>query len=136
MSKIVAKEYIKYSPKADFGFVFETWPKGFYYGGLTIGIESDKKTWFQKFYLYVKKQLEEAKVYIACMSDDPTTILGYAVINGTTLEWIYVKEKFRMQGIASLLLNGKTVDSYNNMTKLGQIILEKQREKHGSTKDR
>jgi GNAT superfamily N-acetyltransferase len=129
--QIVAKEHQPYSANADFGFVFNTWPKGFYYSGLNVEHEP-KKEWFKKYFDYVKRKLESSTVFVACTEDDPRTFYGYAVIHGTTLEWIYVKSMFRKQGIATLLIKGKKIDSYNNMTKIGHAILnQKENQENG-----
>lgn len=129
----------KFDPDKDSGIIFSTWPKGFYYGGLKIDIKQTKKQWFGDYYEYIKKKLINANIPIACMSNDPSTILGYAVIDGDTLEWVYVKEVFRNQGIANLLTANQGIEFVNNMTKIGKSIAEARglKEKQdGTTEDR
>ncbi len=121
MSIILLRQFI---PEQDTGIIMSTWPKGFYYSGINIKPKSQKKLWFSEYYDYVKRMLKDGQVSIACMTDDADTILGYAVMNGSTLEWIYVKEAFRKQGIANLMLKGKKIESVSNLTKIGKSIAE------------
>ena len=53
------------------------------------------------------------------------------MIDGTNLEWISVKEDYRKQGIATLLLKDKLLKGFNesNLTKIGNGILEKYKQK-------
>lgn len=115
-----------FNPLNDSGFIYSTWPKGVYYANNTPTVMA-KKDFFSFFYAYMKNELEEATVSIACMSDDPQTILGYCVINRSCLTWIYVKELFRKQGIAKLLIKNKDIKSIelSNLTKIGHAILKK-----------
>lgn len=70
--------------------------------------------------------LPEADISIACMQDDPQTIMGYSIISGPTLHFIYIKEKFRKQGIATLLLklsDGIQDINFAFITKVGAAII-------------
>lgn len=113
-----------FDPAIDTGLVYSTWAKGFYYSGLFIN-PGPKKQWFAHYHAYVQRMLKDASVSVAALADDPSTIIGYSVINGTTLEWIYVKELFRKQGIAKLLVKNKVIGEVNNLTKIGKALAEK-----------
>lgn len=123
MSQVTTRPF---NPETDSGFIYATWTKGVYYGSLDESL-SDKRQgkWFARFYPYISDQLKTAKIYVACMGDDPDTILGYVVINGTTLEWVYVKGLFRKNGIATLLIKNKGIESINetSVTKVGHAIM-------------
>jgi hypothetical protein len=122
----------KFDPITDSGFIYSSYPKGVYHGAyIPINPKDDykvKSSWFKAFYDKVKHQLAHSTVLIACMSDDPNTILGYAILTGDKLIFTYVKELFRNQGIATLLTHGKyqTIEE-SNLTKVGKAILEKRK---------
>ena len=74
MSKVIVREF---NPETDSAAIFSSWPNGVYYSSLT-DINEPKKEWYAKFFTYVKNQLAYSQVSIACMNDDPNTILGSA----------------------------------------------------------
>lgn len=126
-----------YSEDLDAGIIYSTWPKGAYYGAVEP-IEGPKKQWFKRFYTYVRKRLDDSEIRIAALSEDPQVIIGYVVINGHTLEWAYVKEAFRLQGICRLLLLNREIKEIANVTKIGRFIAKKHQigEQNGRTEDR
>ena len=108
---------------ADAGLIYSSYPKGVYHGSYEP-ITTPKSEWFGNFYLLTKQQLEgAAKVTIACIEDDPSTILGYMITQGGTLQFIYTKEAFRNQGVARLLYNSNPLKLFKNITKVGHAIL-------------
>jgi hypothetical protein len=113
-----------FNAEKDSGVIYSSFPKGVYYGSLNE-IKIKKSLWFKNFFHYIQLQLHQAKVSIACLDNDENTILGYCIINGKTLEWVYVKEMFRKSGIAKLLLKNQTFDLINkdNLTRIGESIL-------------
>lgn len=125
----------KFNPSQDAGLIYSSYPKGVYYGSHTpINPKDDykvKSKWFKEFYLKVKDQLASSTILIACPTDDQSTILGYAIITGTTLEFVYTKELFRNQGIATLLLKNQPIEEYRHITKVGWAILHKEGNKYG-----
>lgn len=104
----------------DLGLIYDTWPKGAWFSGV-YGHNGDKDQWFTVFYRRAQSVLRRADVTIACLETDPDFILGYSIIDGETLEWIYVKDSYRKQGIARFLLKDKSVVAVNEktITKLG-----------------
>lgn len=122
MSKIIVRDF---NPTSDSGFIYSSFPKGVYHANLNP-IKTNKSQWFQAFHANMNENLNKQIISIACMNDSPDTILGYLIINGECLEWIYVKELFRKQGIATLLLKNKKLKTINkdNLTKVGSIIME------------
>lgn len=122
MSSVILREFI---PDDDSGFIYSTYPKGAYYGA-HANIEIPKDKWFEKFFLKTKKQIENSQILIACLKDYPETIIGYSIITHQTLEFVFVKEAFRRQGIGTLLTKNK-FDTFRkeNLTNVGHSILEK-----------
>lgn len=120
--------------EGDKGFIYSTWPRGVFYGSihpLTI----PKQEWFELFGTYMELALKNAAIRVACMED---LILGYSVIMKHELQWVYVKQMYRKQGIAAILL-ATGFDSINNqnLTKIGLTILTNhEREEHDRTSDR
>lgn len=108
----------------DSGIIYSTWPKGAYYGALEIP-PGNKKRWFKSFYEHVKERLKDSEIRIAALTEDPGVIIGYAIIHGKTLEWAYVKEAFRLQGICRLLLLNREIEMIANVTKIGRYIAKK-----------
>jgi hypothetical protein len=116
-----------FQPVDDSGFIYSTWPKNVFYSGILNVNKHDKKRWFQEFYNYLQKLIPESEISIACMDDDKNTILGYSVVSGRTLQFIYVKELFRKQGIGSLLFNhNKQIREINQsfLTHIAESILQ------------
>ena len=52
----------------------------------------------------IRDCLKRAETRIACLRDQPETILGYAVLEGRTLQYIFVKRDFRGEGLARSLI--------------------------------
>jgi hypothetical protein len=74
---------------------------------------------------HIKGILAGAKVQIACLEDDPITIIGYSVVKDECLEWIFVRERLQKNGIGTMLFkeaNIKTVSPY--ITKLGKALAD------------
>lgn len=104
------------------GIILSTWPKGFYYGALNPHKQT-KKAWFKTYFEYVKEALLTSHIQMAALKDAADVLIGYSVIREGKLEWVYVKEKFRKNGVARFLVPNTL--EYPNMTKIGQLILEK-----------
>lgn len=134
MSQVVVRAF---NAEQDSGIIYSTWPKGAYYGAVEIP-KGSKKQWFKQFYAHVKHCLESSEVRIAALTEDPSIIIGYVIINGPTLEWAYVKETFRLQGICRLLLLNREIKDIANVTKIGRYIAKKHQigEQNGRTEDR
>jgi hypothetical protein len=63
---------------------------------------------------------------VACLKDDADTILGYSVIEGKRLHWVFVKRVWRKIGIGASLVP-PFIDSVSHLTEIGKSILEKQK---------
>ena len=115
-----------YNPKKDAGIIYDTYPKGVYYGAY-IPIVTPKDKWFKEFFIKMKDQLQRDTVLIACLGNNVDTILGYSIIDSDSLKFVYVKEAFRNQGIGTLLTKNKysTIEEHH-LTKVGYAILHKE----------
>lgn len=109
----------------DYGFIISSWPNGAYYSPAKP-IVTSKKEFFKSMSDQIDKHIKSSNILIACMEDQPTSLMGFCVIDKGSLEWIYVKELFRRQKIAALLLKNQNVREFNtkNITKLGEKIMK------------
>lgn len=114
-----------YEEPRDAGFIFSSFPKSAYYGSPLKRVPRDKEARFTFLYEFLKSTLPGARVFIACMYDSPDTILGYSIIDRQELQWVYVKEGFRNQGLATLLTKNKNILRVNDrfITRVGLAIL-------------
>lgn len=124
MSSVIIRSF---KPASDSNFIFSTCSNGVYYGNIAPkSIHTSRARWFNDFSKYLQKQLIDSQIFIACMQDDPNIILGYSVVNNGILQFVYTKELFRKQGIATLLLRHHQPTGSNmvNMTRMGASILK------------
>lgn len=120
MSKFAIRE----AQESDFAFIYSTWLKGLRYGNDTYE-KIDKKAYFEKYHHIIEKILEHPSTYImvACLGDDPSTILGYAVRSGENIiHYVHVKNAFRRFGIATALAPQKLL-KVTHITNVGWSIL-------------
>lgn len=130
---IVLREF---DPEDDQAFIYTTWRNGVYYSQKHLRQE-DAKEVFKTLTAQIKETLKSANVRIACLEDTPSAIIGYCIFTDKHLDWVYVKEGFRNNGIATLLVP-KDIESVTpTLTKVGQAILEKKlnRRIHGHAKE-
>ncbi len=122
MSDVIVRQFI---PEMDTALIYSSWPKGVYYGVRPRPV-LPKNLWFTDFFRYAQQTLATGRVFVACMSEDPTTIIGYAILSGMpdnhVLEFVYVKGLLREQGIATLLTKNKGIMGYRNATKAGRAF--------------
>ena len=117
-----------FNAKMDEACIYSTWRNSSYYSGDwgENGRPYDKY-YFKAQTITIKEILKNAKVRIACMSDDPMTIIGYSVYTDKHLDFVYVKDDYRNKGIGRMLvpLNIQTVNA--QLTKIGKAIVEKKK---------
>jgi hypothetical protein len=53
----------------------------------------------------IRRLLSRANILVACLPEDPETILGWSATEATVVHFVYVKREFRRLGIASSLLS-------------------------------
>jgi hypothetical protein len=69
-------------------------------------------------YLIDKKTIN---IRVACLKDDPTVILGYAIFEGDTLHWVFIKKSWRNIGLAKDLVP-KDIKIVTHLTSVGLSI--------------
>lgn len=116
---------IRDATESDFDFIYATWLKGLRFGNDAYGlIEQD--SYFRNFHKIIENILQRPSTFIAvaCLSDDPSTILGYSVREGEdTVHYIHVKKAFRNFGVARALCP-TDVKRVTHVTKMGWNILK------------
>ncbi len=111
--------------QTDAGFIYGTLPKAIFYESMEpIPYKSEKHFINAELSSYLKNQIENSRILIASPKEAPDLIIGYSIINGSILEFVYVKLAYRNHGIASLLTKNQGLTSFNpkNLTKIGHLI--------------
>jgi len=124
-------------------FILQSWLKGYYHGNSVIkksSVDSEGKTkerffgnsWlrlinerlFNENYSKVLAQIlmRDVEIPIISLVAEPSVILGYAVIEGSKLHWIFVKEMWRGIGLAKDLLKPHVITECSHLTSVGQLI--------------
>lgn len=114
----------------DHNFIFSAWLKGQYFGSSYFRqIPSD--LYFEEYAKTIATLLSPihpkgpVTIRIACDENQPEWISGFSVSRGEDLYWVYVKEDFRNQGIATLLIEGQNITTAKSTTKAGRAFMEK-----------
>jgi hypothetical protein len=111
----------------DRSFIMATFLKGLYYGESHFS-EIPKDIFMKAYHPYVSSMPASKNVLIkvACLPDDPDTVIGYSILtlDQETVIWVFVKGPWRQKGVAKSLLpnNPKYV---GHLTKLGRMLLSK-----------
>lgn len=121
----------KFIESTDAGFIVDSMPKEVYFDAKESRKGRVHKKWFEDYHQYLLGLFKTADIYIATTQDDPNFILGYSIFSESMIEFVYVKEAYRKQGIGTMLEAAQAYVGMNagNLTKLAQQIL-KQRTDH------
>lgn len=110
---------------ADKNFILATWLRGLYYGD-TWYREIKKAVFMANYHNFLEIILNRSNtsISVACLKDEPSVILGYAVMRNDqpVLHWVFVKKPWRSIGISKLLIPAST-QSVSHLTKTGLGIL-------------
>src|SRR5580692_10816788 len=89
----------------DIPFIYSIWRNAIYYGWPESSNEPRPKPqeFFKKQTTYINNILKDANVIVAVLADAPYTIVGCSVFTETHLNFIYVKEAYRLEGVGKLL---------------------------------
>lgn len=109
----------------DHHFIMATWLSGLYHGSDWFkGIDRDD--YFKNYRVVIQKILDKSDIHvrIACLKDDPDVILGYSVLEGPTLHYLFCKPAWRGIGLSTDLIQ-KDLSVVSHLTEVGRKILEK-----------
>lgn len=121
MSKFAVREAIE----DDFPFIYSTWLKGLRFGNDVFNL-IEQESYFKNYHraLEVILTRPDTRIDVACLIDDPATILGYAVLGDSgILHYVHVKQAFRRFGIARRLC-GQDIHRVTHVTHMGWAILK------------
>lgn len=122
-----------YDPKTDESLLFSRWIHAAKYETSTENRAAEWEDFRDEIEPHIRECIANGDVLVAVSQEDPSLILGSAVVVGQNLSWIFVKPGYRCSGIAKMLLNAfPQVQTYNSpyMTRLGQAILEAKEKAH------
>jgi hypothetical protein len=86
----------------DTAFLYKSWLDSYRYSDW--GKQFDNRTYYDGHHAVIERVLPRSRVVVACLPDNPTVDLGFAVGEADTLHFVYVKRNFRQFGVASALL--------------------------------
>lgn len=123
-----AQVIVRKSNPDDKDFIMDSWLRGQYHGS---------PYWSQMpkdlYYTYYAKRIERilsmslTATYVAVLTEDPYTIIGFMVSTRSTLHWAYTKIDYRGQGIQRLLAQGQGFTHTSSTTLPGASISKKKK---------
>lgn len=114
----------------DFNLIYATWLKGLLYGNEWFQ-QIDREAYYKHYHDVIEIVLNrpQTEISIACLKEDPDTILGYSIWERrdekNILHWVWVKPVWRKIGIGHDLMPMPV----HVVTHLTRTILQK-KEKH------
>lgn len=112
----------------DLAFIYSTMLKGLYYGSEFFK-EVHQDTWFANYSPlldFLLKRKEGVEIRVVCSSDEPDVILGYAVVEGPCIHYVFTKTAMRNNGIAKVALGELSRYSQcSQLTKTGASLKRK-----------
>lgn len=127
LSKVVLRQF---NPRDDRAFIYASWRNALWYDDK----EFNDREWgadrfFQQATQAIRTILEGTNVHvrIACLDNNASHIIGYSVVTGACLQFVYVKVDYRGKRIGTLLVP-KSVETVSPvMTKIGRAIAIKKK---------
>lgn len=118
----------------DAAFVSTTWADQMRFGNEFIHEVPEEfyYPWFQRKIGLVLKH-PDTDLVVACDESNPTWIAGFAVFDPTSIYWVYVRDAYRKQGIASLLVKDRSFQNVKALivtTRSGRFMIEKKNLKY------
>lgn len=109
----------------DTNFVFSTMLIGLYYGGTHFS-HMNKSSFMHDYHQVVENLIKSGKLKVSCFKDDPSTILGYALLSEDlyNLHFIFVKKAWRNIGIMKSLVPKESLFC-THLTKVGVSLIKK-----------
>lgn len=88
----------------DTGFLFKSWLDSYRYSD--YGKALDTRIFYDGHHAAIERVLERprTRVVVACLPDTPYVDLGFAVGEGDTLHYVFVKRQARQFGIGTALM--------------------------------
>jgi hypothetical protein len=109
---------------ADRPFIFASFLNAYYYGNILARVAPVTEFW--RFYNNKVAALVDdpgVTVSVACADNDPNLLLGMAITQGEVIHFVFVKEPFRLLGIAKLLLGEGPHTAYSHLTRSARDLV-------------
>lgn len=116
---------IRLGDASDTNFIFTTWLRSLRAGCFWFQ-QIQKETYFRNYNEIIHRILKRPslKITIACLKEDPTVILGYAITEPESVHYVFVKPVWRRIGLLKDLLK-EPFSKVTHMTTEGKQVLEK-----------
>jgi len=110
--------------ESDFPFIYSTWLKGLRFGNEVFTL-IEQNSYFKHYHKVIEVILHrpDTAIKVACLKDDPETILGYSILGDDMVHYVHVKQAFRGFGIGKALCP-KSIGRVTHVTKVGWSILK------------
>lgn len=108
---------------SDEAFIFSSWLLGLYYGDSWYS-KLDKDYFMKYYHKVIEQLLSTSTIKIACLKEDPNTIIGFSVFDEDKLHWVTCKKDWRRIGVASLLVP-REIKVVTHANKVGLEIAKK-----------
>lgn len=120
-SDIVVREGLE----DDRNFVLSTMLRGLYYGDSHFS-HMEKDFFMRDYHQVVEGLLKDGQLLVACFKDEPSVILGYALLSKDryNLHFVFVKKAWRNIGIMQSLIPEHLLFC-THLTKVGVSLLHK-----------
>lgn len=112
-----------HNPSKDDPLIFSTWRNSVWFD-----VHREEKI-DPAFFRIKTKEIKttllspNTQVKVACSKENPDHIIGYAILDNKTIEFVYIKIDYRGQGIATLLTKGFATVA-TPCTKIGSAIVK------------
>lgn len=103
-------------------FILSKWLRSFRFGNEFIRL-TRSSSYYPKYGDYIKSILDSPLVStrLAVLSDEPDVALGFSVVSGETLHYVYVGVDYRLQGIGRRLIPIE-IKEFTHITKKWMLI--------------
>ena len=121
MTEELASVTLRDGRLSDDGFIYTSWIRSIWGAEKRLS-EFPSPDFYQQNARRIKAIMKDSIIKVAHFVDSPVLIIGYSVMHGEHLHFVYVKIDYRNSGIGKLLTSGfKTVSTPE--TKIGKAIV-------------
>lgn len=127
MSDFTGLYSIRDFKESDRSFIMSTILRGLYYGESHFS-EIPKDIFMKHYHPYISAMPTSPNLTtkVACLPDDPDTIIGYSIVtkDNDNIVFVFVKGPWRQKGVGKSLVP-KNPRYVGHLTKLGRALLSK-----------